>query len=176
MISILKQKEEQRKREEEQKKKDEEQRKKNGEQPGREDHAQRSVILPSVLRIQTDIVSLGQDLKDHIKYSFDPSNPLKMELTITPPKDSLWKGGVYKMSLEFPENYPFHPPKATCLTKIFHPNIEYSGGVCSNILRKDWSPAFNLQVIFNALLNLFVEPVADDPLNKGFSSLVRNVI
>eukprot|EP01017_Pseudomicrothorax_dubius_P025522 TRINITY_DN2765_c0_g3_i1.p1 TRINITY_DN2765_c0_g3~~TRINITY_DN2765_c0_g3_i1.p1 ORF type:complete len:183 (+),score=52.37 TRINITY_DN2765_c0_g3_i1:52-600(+) len=139
------------------------------EEPGQ---GQGQGLKPSVLRVQKDITTLGQDLKDHIKYTFDPSNLLKMELIITPPKDSLWEGGSYKMILEFPEDYPFNPPKATCMTKIYHPNIEYTGGVCSNILRKDWSAALNLQVIFNALLNLFVEPVADDPLNREAGELL----
>ena len=29
------------------------------------------------------------------------------------------------MKLEVPENYPLVPPKATFLTKVFHPNVHF---------------------------------------------------
>lgn len=32
-------------------------------------------------------------------------------------------GGVFKLELFLPEEYPMNPPKVRFLTKIYHPNI-----------------------------------------------------
>ena len=41
------------------------------------------------------------------------------------------------------------------------------GNVCLNILREDWKPVLNLNSVMVGLQYLFLEPNADDPLNKG---------
>ena len=51
--------------------------------------------------------------------------------------------------------------------QIYHPNIDLEGNVCLNILREDWKPVLNLNSVMVGLQYLFLEPNADDPLNKG---------
>lgn len=41
-----------------------------------------------------------------------------------------------------------------------------------NILREDWKPVLNLNSVMVGLQYLFLEPNADDPLNKGKSHLL----
>lgn len=53
--------------------------------------------------------------------------------------------------------------------KIYHPNVDLEGNVCLNILREDWKPVLNLNAVIVGLQYLFLEPNADDPLNKGLS-------
>lgn len=36
-----------------------------------------------------------------------------------------------------------------------------------NILREDWKPVLNLNSVMVGLQYIFLEPNADDPLNKG---------
>lgn len=52
-------------------------------------------------------------------------------------------------------------------TQIYHPNVDLEGNVCLNILREDWKPVLNLNSVMVGLQYLFLEPNADDPLNKG---------
>ena len=54
--------------------------------------------------------------------------------------------------------------------QIYHPNVDLEGNVCLNILREDWKPVLNLNSIMVGLQYLFLEPNADDPLNKGQSN------
>lgn len=52
-------------------------------------------------------------------------------------------------------------------SQIYHPNVDLEGNVCLNILREDWKPVLNLNSVLVGLQYLFLEPNADDPLNKG---------
>ena len=57
--------------------------------------------------------------------------------------------------------------------QIYHPNVDLEGNVCLNILREDWKPVLNLNSVMVGLQYLFLEPNADDPLNKG-EDVIRN--
>ena len=50
--------------------------------------------------------------------------------------------------------------------------MDLEGNVCLNILREDWKPVLNLNSVMVGLQYLFLEPNADDPLNKGAKTSV----
>ena len=96
----------------------------------------------------------------------------------------MYKGGAFVFSFVINTNYPHDPPKVKCTQKvvtkvvlegvlltyidqIYHPNVDLEGNVCLNILREDWKPVLNLNSVMVGLQYLFLEPNADDPLNKG---------
>merc|ERR1712065_11529 len=82
------------------------------------------------------------------------------------PSDGLWLGAKYEFEVSVPNNYPYSPPKVLCKTKVYHPNINWEGKVCLNILRAEWMPVLNLGSVGFGLMTLFLEPNSDDPLNK----------
>ena len=43
--------------------------------------------------------------------------------TIFGPSDTSYFGGIFKVDIEIPQEYPFKPPKMKFDTKIWHPNI-----------------------------------------------------
>ncbi|KIJ53455.1 hypothetical protein M422DRAFT_64477 [Sphaerobolus stellatus SS14] len=123
------------------------------------------------IRVQKDLTEL--DLPSTMKiYHADPTNLLNFELTINP-DEGMYHGGSFKFSFVINTNYPHEPPKVKCIPKIYHPNVDLEGNVCLNILREDWKPVLNLNSVMVGLQYLFLEPNADDPLNKEAAEDLR---
>lgn len=58
--------------------------------------------------------------------------------------DSPFQGGLFFLTINFPTDYPFKPPKVNFRTRIYHPNINSNGSICLDILRDQWSPALTI--------------------------------
>uniref|UniRef100_A0AAQ4QYN2 UBC core domain-containing protein n=1 Tax=Gasterosteus aculeatus aculeatus TaxID=481459 RepID=A0AAQ4QYN2_GASAC len=81
----------------------------------------------------------------------------------TPP-DSPYQGGVFFLTIHFPTDYPFKPPKVAFTTRIYHPNINSNGSICLDILRSQWSPALTISKVLLSICSLLCDPNPDDPL------------
>jgi len=101
----------------------------------------------------------------------DQNNLMTFNVTVTP-GDGLYKGAAFKFTVNIPPTYPYDPPKVDCSTLVYHPNIDWEGHVCLNILRADWMPVLNLGSVLFGLMTLFLEPNPDDPLNKEAAQLM----
>ena len=78
--------------------------------------------------------------------------------TIAGPKESPYADGTFEINVHFPVDYPFKPPRLHFVTKVFHPNIDLSGGICLAILRAQWSPALALYKVLEIVQNLLEDP------------------
>ncbi|XP_031481740.2 SUMO-conjugating enzyme UBC9-like [Nymphaea colorata] len=70
------------------------------------------------------------------------------QATIMGPPDSPYAGGVFLVTIHFPPDYPFKPPKVAFRTKVFHPNINSNGSICLDILKEQWSPALTISKVY----------------------------
>ncbi|CAJ0908744.1 15233_t:CDS:2 [Entrophospora sp. SA101] len=121
-------------------------------------------VSAAQIRIQKELA-----LPETMQMNFpDDSDLLNFNLTIKPDE-----GGVFRFTFNINNNYPHDPPKVHCTQKIYHPNIDLDGNVCLNILREDWKPVLNLNSVLVGLQYLFLEPNADDPLNKDAAEDLR---
>ncbi|XP_048191939.1 ubiquitin-conjugating enzyme E2 D4-like isoform X2 [Perognathus longimembris pacificus] len=91
-------------------------------------------------------------------------NIFHWQATIIGPENSPYQGGVFFLSIEFPRDYPFEPPKVSFITKIYHPNISRTGSICLDILGSEWSPALTVSKILLSICSLLCDPNPDDPL------------
>uniref|UniRef100_A0A9I9CMN0 UBC core domain-containing protein n=5 Tax=rosids TaxID=71275 RepID=A0A9I9CMN0_CUCME len=86
------------------------------------------------------------------------------QATIMGPPDSPYAGGVFLVTIHFPPDYPFKPPKVAFRTKVFHPNINSNGSICLDILKEQWSPALTISKVLLSICSLLTDPNPDDPL------------
>jgi len=98
----------------------------------------------------------------------------KWEAMIFGPEDSPYHGGVFRLSINFPSEYPFKPPIITFRTKIFHPNINAAGGICLDILKTQWSPALSISKVLLSILSLLTDANPADPLVPEIAALYKS--
>jgi len=96
------------------------------------------------------------------------------QATIMGPPDSPYQGGVFFLSIHFPTDYPFKPPKVSFTTRIYHPNINSNGSICLDILRSQWSPALTISKVLLSICSLLCDPNPDDPLVPEIAKLFKN--
>ncbi|KAF0990594.1 hypothetical protein HZS_7786 [Henneguya salminicola] len=95
--------------------------------------------------------------------------------TIMGPDDSPFSGGLFFLTIAFPTDYPFKPPKVNFETKIYHPNINSNGGsICLDILRTQWSPALTVSKVLLSICSLLNDPNPDDPLVPEIAKIYRS--
>jgi ubiquitin-conjugating enzyme E2 D/E len=89
------------------------------------------------------------------------------------PADSPFEGGIFRLSINFPSDYPFKPPIVTFKTKIYHPNINAAGGICLDILKSQWSPALGVSKVLLSILSLLTDANPSDPLVPEVAHVYR---
>merc|ERR1712170_342215 len=94
----------------------------------------------------------------------DEQNALYFHVVVAGPESSPYQGGIFKLELFLPEDYPMCPPKVRFLTKIYHPNIDKLGRICLDILKTKWSPALQIRTVLLSIQALLSAPNPDDPL------------
>lgn len=90
------------------------------------------------------------------------------------PRDSPYEGGMFKLDIHFPTDYPFKPPKVSFLTRIYHPNINSNGSICLDILRTQWSPALTISKVLLSISSMLCDPNPDDPLVPEIARLYKS--
>ncbi|MCJ1437944.1 hypothetical protein MMC27_007331 [Xylographa pallens] len=94
--------------------------------------------------------------------------------TIYGPQGTPYDGGIFYLSIKFPPDYPFKPPKIRFLTKVFHPNIDADGHICLDILHERWCPALTISRVLLSISSFLDDPNPNQSLRSKVSKQYKN--
>ena len=101
-------------------------------------------------------------------------NYREWKVTLLGPKDTSYKGGLFFLSIKFPESYPEKAPEVCFLTPIYHVNVnpkapktqgdgvESLGHVCISTLNW-WKPEYRMREVLTNIFALFYMANPDSP-------------
>ncbi|KRZ15051.1 Ubiquitin-conjugating enzyme E2 N, partial [Trichinella zimbabwensis] len=104
----------------------------------------------------------------------DENNARYFHVVVAGPQSSPFEGGMFKLELFLPEEYPMAAPKVRFMTKIYHPNIDKLGRICLDILKDKWSPALQIRTVLLSIQALLSSPNPDDPLATDVAELWKS--
>eukprot|EP01040_Poterioochromonas_malhamensis_P006819 gene6819-7350_t len=129
------------------------------------------MTTPARKRLLKDFKRLQKDPPTGIQAAPFDNNIMVWQAVILGPDDTPWEGGVFKLLLEFSEEYPNRPPQVKFLSKLFHPNVYNDGKICLDILQNQWSPIYDISAILTSIQSLLSDPNPASPANAEASQL-----
>lgn len=118
-----------------------------------------TITLTTTYSLQSELMQLMLSPSPGISaFPNADGNLLAWTATISGPTETPYEGLTLKLSFEFPNNYPYSPPTVLYKTPIYHPNVDFSGRICLDILNERWSAVYNVQSVLLSLQSLLGEP------------------
>ena len=98
----------------------------------------------------------------------------KWNILLKGPNKTCYENGLFKLSLDFPKNYPEDPPDIKFVTKIYHPNISKEGTICVSSKSTEWDQNRNIVNVIYSIYALLIKPNLEHGLNKEALMLYKN--
>ncbi|KAJ8325796.1 hypothetical protein BDV3_000965 [Batrachochytrium dendrobatidis] len=131
--------------------------------------------MASTRRIQKELADLTKNPMSNV--SIGPKsedNLMNWEGIVTGPANSPFAQGIFKITIDFPVDYPFKPPQIKFATKVYHPNIDHDGTICLGLIKTDaWKPSTKLSEVLMAVVQILTEPNPEDPLVPAIAEQFR---
>ncbi|EME89518.1 uncharacterized protein MYCFIDRAFT_76860 [Pseudocercospora fijiensis CIRAD86] len=123
-------------------------------------------------RIETDVMKML--MSDYEVTLVNDNSMQEFYVRFKGPSETPFEGGLWKIHVELPDQYPYKSPSIGFVNRIFHPNIdELSGSVCLDVINQTWSPMYDMVNIFEVFLpQLLRYPNPTDPLNGEAAALM----
>eukprot|EP01041_Mallomonas_annulata_P010231 gene10231-21334_t len=123
-------------------------------------------------RIAKELQECKKDTKCGVDVEYSSSDLRHLSGILKGPDDSPYSGGIFKIDIIIPSDYPFAPPKMKFITKVWHPNISsQTGAICLDILKDQWSPALTIKTALLSLQALLSTPEPNDPQDAQVANM-----
>jgi ubiquitin-protein ligase len=136
--------------------------------------ASTTMTPPALRRIRKEMADMQKDPPAQCSAGpTDEKDISQWTATLMGPEKSPYAGGVFRLSINFPSDYPFRPPEIKFVTKVYHCNINDKGWICVDILKDNWSAALTVSKVLLSILSLLTEPNPNDPLTPPVAHQFR---
>ncbi|RKP23766.1 ubiquitin-conjugating enzyme/RWD-like protein, partial [Syncephalis pseudoplumigaleata] len=125
-------------------------------------------------RLRSELMSLMMANITGVSAFPESDNMYNWVGTIEGASGTVYEGLKFKLSMKFPNDYPYSAPTIKFDTPCYHPNVDTAGNICLDILKEKWSAVYNVQTILLSLQSLLGEPNNDSPLNGQAAQLWAN--
>jgi ubiquitin-protein ligase len=131
-------------------------------------------------RLSREIQRISDLSNAGIYYTQDPSLITRGTAMIIGPQDSIYANCPLFFRFDFPDDYPFQPPKVLFLTSDgktrFHPNLYTDGKVCLSILGTYSGPSWQSTMSFSMILLSLKALLDKNPLRHepGYENVSLN--
>jgi ubiquitin-conjugating enzyme E2 Z len=135
-----------------------------------------TISKESIKRLISDIRYINNNPlhSQGIYYKHDEEDMLVGYALLIGPEDTPYEHGFYLFQLDYPNNYPFSPPKLTYLTQDnvnntrFNPNLYRNGKVCISLLNtwrgEQWTSCQTISSVLITLITIFNNsPLLNEP-------------
>ncbi|CAG7915884.1 unnamed protein product [Penicillium olsonii] len=125
-------------------------------------------------RLAADHAALHRNLPPYYLQPSDGDDLSQLTILLAGPPGTPFAQGLWKLHLKMPDDYPKSPPKATFMTRIWHPNMEeLTGSVCVDTLKRDWQSNLTLRDVLVTISCLLIYPNPDSALNASAGALMQ---
>ena len=121
-------------------------------------------------RLQNELMSLMKDNDPNATAFPDGDSLFSWSGSVTGAPGTVYEGLKYKLTIQFPANYPYAPPTIKFLN-CWHPNVDQHGNICLDILKDKWSATYSVTTMLQSLRSLLSDPNNESPLNAAAAQL-----
>ncbi|MES1911297.1 MAG: hypothetical protein MHM6MM_003750 [Cercozoa sp. M6MM] len=142
------------------------------------------------LMLQRQLAKMERDPPNGFSIGLVDENDItKWQILVEGPEDTIWEGGFFPATLEFPPEFPQKPPTMRfTMPDFWHPNVYPDGRVCISILHdpehdplnqqesidEKWRPVLGVEEILVSVVSMLADPNCDSPANVDASVQFRN--
>ena len=113
----------------------------------------------------------------------DEDNIFRWNITLSGPKDTSYRGGIFILDINFPDDYPNSKPEVCFITPIYHVNVnpiksnmpgaEPLGHVSISTLNW-WRPEYKIKEVAGNIFGLLYLPNPDSPYGLDRADELRS--
>jgi len=111
-----------------------------------------------------EVVTSSEATSSGVRLEIVSDDLTKFRGEVRGPADTPYADGIYELTIEIPETYPFIPPKVKFVTRLWHPNVSsQTGTICLDILKDQWAASMTLRTVLLSIQALLNSPEPNDP-------------
>ena len=142
--------------------------------------------LNTMKRIREEYISINKKPDANIGLTAqipDEDNIFRWDITLSGPRDTSYKGGIFILDINFPNDYPNSRPEVCFRTPIYHVNVnpiksnlpgaEPLGHVSISTLNR-WRPEYKIKEVASNIFGLLYLPNPDSPYGLDRADELRS--